>query len=137
VPPLSVNSACRHIERTRVLIYVVDASQTGNEGGSGIEGHRPAGQLRLLMDELHEYDPDLLGRPSLVAANKMDLVAQGDASPRKAEAMREALRELRESTSWPVVEISGLTEAGVEDLVDMLRRLCPTDMDLDEPRVDA
>ena len=122
----------RHIERTRVLVYVVDASQTGLGGGKGIEALPPAGQLQLLMDELREYDPELLERPSLVAANKMDLVAAAASRATGgdiADSTKEALLELRAGTEWPVVEVSGLTQAGVEDLVEVVRQLCPTDMD--------
>ena len=112
----------------------MDASQTGLVGGEGIEGLPPAGQLQLLMDELREYDPELLERPSLVAANKMDLVAAAEAASRgagddMADATKEALLELRAGTEWPVVEVSGLTQAGIEDLVEVVRQLCPTDMD--------
>lgn len=52
----------RHIERSHVLVYVIDASQT------------PEDDLFLLRHELREYDPSLLERPSIVCLNKCDLI---------------------------------------------------------------
>lgn len=55
----------RHIERTKVLVFVVD--------GSGMEGRDPLDDLKVLRQELHAYDPQLLQKPSLVVWNKSDL----------------------------------------------------------------
>ena len=55
----------RHIERTRVLLYVIDAS--------GLEGRDPCDDLRVLRNELALYQAQLLERPSVVFANKTDL----------------------------------------------------------------
>ncbi len=55
----------RHIERSRVLLYVIDAS--------GLEGREPVDDLRILRRELELYRPELAGRPALLFANKTDL----------------------------------------------------------------
>ncbi len=55
----------RHIERTSLLLYVLD--------GTGLEGHAPGDDLKVLRDELKSYNPELLERPFLVAFNKMDV----------------------------------------------------------------
>lgn len=55
----------RHIERTRVLLFVIDAS--------GIEGRDPVDDLRVLRNEINAYRQDLANRPFLVFANKIDL----------------------------------------------------------------
>ena len=55
----------RHIERTKVLIHVVDAA--------GLEGVEPTDAIEKIRRELETYDPALLKRPQLIAANKMDL----------------------------------------------------------------
>lgn len=55
----------RHIERTRVLLYIIDAS--------GLEGRDPCDDLRVLRQELSLYQPELAERPSIVFANKTDL----------------------------------------------------------------
>ncbi len=55
----------RHIERTKVLLYVLD--------GAGTEGRDPGDDLKHLMDELRRYNPALMEKPALVLANKVDL----------------------------------------------------------------
>lgn len=54
----------RHIERTKLLIYVLDAS--------GIDGRTPYDDYRVLREELKTYNPELLKRPCLIAMNKTD-----------------------------------------------------------------
>jgi len=54
----------RHIERTTLLIYILDAS--------GIDGRTPSDDFRILREEIGAYNPELLERPSLVVLNKMD-----------------------------------------------------------------
>lgn len=55
----------RHIERTKLLIYVLDAS--------GTDGRTPDEDYRILRQELESYNPELLERPFLVVLNKIDL----------------------------------------------------------------
>jgi len=55
----------RHIERTRVLIHVVDMAP--------MDGSDPVEAVKIILDELEAYNPDLLKLPRLIAANKMDL----------------------------------------------------------------
>jgi GTPase len=54
----------RHIERTKLLIYILDAS--------GIDGRSPEEDYRVLREEMEAYNPELLNRPFLVALNKID-----------------------------------------------------------------
>ena len=54
----------RHIERTKLLIYTLDAS--------GIDGRTPSHDFQVLRQELAAYNPELLERPYLVALNKID-----------------------------------------------------------------
>ncbi len=54
----------RHIERTQLLIYILDAS--------GIDGRTPSHDFRILQEEIRAYNPELLRRPSLVVLNKID-----------------------------------------------------------------
>lgn len=55
----------RHVERTRVLLYVIDTS--------GLEGRDPVDDLMTLRKELSLYQPELAERPSIIFANKTDL----------------------------------------------------------------
>lgn len=97
----------RHIERTRVLVYIVDAA--------GTEGRDPLADLTLLRRELGLYHPRLLDLPSVVALNKMDLP--------EAQEVRPALEEALGDTYGPVVAISAATGMGVDKLLKEIRRL--------------
>lgn len=63
----------RHIERTRVLIHLVDAAST--------EGRDPIDDIYKINKELEEYDPKLLEKPQVIAANKVDAIYPGDEDP--------------------------------------------------------
>ncbi len=94
----------RHVERTRVLLHVVDAS--------GANGRDAAADLTLVREEVRRYLPELLERPQLVAATKQDAVASRDAlAALEAETGRLGLE---------LVAVSAVTGAG---LVALKRRL--------------
>ena len=57
----------RHIERTKVLVHVVDARIR-------TEGRDPVEDIRTINAELEAYNPELLERPQVIAANKVDAV---------------------------------------------------------------
>jgi GTPase len=94
----------RHVERTRVLLHVVDAS--------GANGRDPACDLELVRDEVRRYLPELLERPQLVAATKQDAAASADALA--------SLQRAAEPLALEVVPVSAVTGAG---LVALKRRL--------------
>lgn len=54
----------RHIERTKLLLFVIDAS--------GIDGRRPIDDFAVLLNELEKYNPELLKKPYFVVLNKVD-----------------------------------------------------------------
>jgi GTP-binding protein len=87
----------RHVSRTHVLVYVLDASGT------------PVEDFRVVRGELNAFDPKLPDRPSIVALNKMDLVA-------KAEAKAIA-REVATATHLKVIAISAEKHSGLDPLV--------------------
>ena len=60
----------KHIERTKVLIHVVDVS--------GCEGRNPIEDFDTINKELEAYSPRILKKPQLVAANKMDMIEEDD-----------------------------------------------------------
>lgn len=89
----------RHVERTRLLIHVVDVS--------GIEDRDPVEDFRIINQELKRYG-DLDQRPTVLAANKMDL-----------PGAEENLEKLREAAGdMPVFPISAATRAGIDALLD-------------------
>ena len=95
----------RHVERTRVLLYVVDAS--------GVSGRDAGADLRAVREEVRLWNAGLLERPQLVAASKRDLVA-GDPDP-----LPGLMREAREQ-GLEVVPISAVTGAGLPELKQRL-----------------
>ena len=56
----------RHIERTKVIIHMVDAAS--------VEGRDPIADIKAINAELEAYNPDLLNRPQVIAANKIDAI---------------------------------------------------------------
>ena len=83
----------RHIERTKILMYVLDTA--------GTEGRDPVSDFRHLQNELELYAPDITARPSLIVANKMD--AEG------AETNIHALRKATDLAILPVRYVGLLT----------------------------
>ncbi len=93
----------RHIERTRVLIHVVDAA--------GTEGRDPVKDIYTIHEELEKYNPELLKRPMVIAANKMDAVYAEDEDP------SQILRKEFEPMGIPVYPISAVSGKGVQQLL--------------------
>ena len=92
----------KHLERTRVLVHVVDVS--------GASGREPVTDLDVLRRELALFDPNLSAKPQLVAANKMDAVT--DPEPVERLAARAAALGL------PFHRISAVTGEGVASLLE-------------------
>ncbi len=92
----------RHVERTRLLLHVVDVS--------GSEGRDPIEDFKTINQELAKYSPKLAQKPQIVAANKMDLPGFSE----NIDAFRAAAEEL----GYPVYEISAATKQGVDHLLN-------------------
>lgn len=90
----------RHIERTRLLVHLVDVSD--------FSGRDPANDFHVILRELAEFSDDLAQRPMLVAASKID--ACQDAS--RIDALRRRAAEHK----LPFYEISSVTGEGIEEL---------------------
>ncbi len=100
----------RHVERTRMLIHVLDVS--GSEGRDVIEDYE------IIRQELADYSEELTKRPEIVAANKLDL-------PDAAENAKR-LREYLEPRGGMVYEISAETGEGVHELMEAAYELLMT-----------
>ena len=102
----------RHIERTRVLIHVVDAA--------GTEGRNPVEDIRTIHEELRHYNPELLKRPMVIAANKMDAVYPKDEDPLMV------LRREFEPEGISVYPISAVSGQGIKELLYKVYELLGT-----------
>ncbi len=92
----------RHIERTRVLVHVVDAA--------GTEGRDPIADIYAINEELKKYGADVEKKPQIIAANKMDACED-------KEAVLAKLKAEFEPQGYEVYPISGATREGVRELL--------------------
>jgi GTP-binding protein len=92
----------RHLERTKVLVHVVDVS--------GASGRDPVDDLNTVRKELELFRPELAAKPQVVAANKIDALDD--------EARVKALEKRAKALKLPVFRISAVTGAGIQDLLE-------------------
>lgn len=98
----------RHIERTKLLLIVIDAS--------GIDGRKPIDDLAVVMDELCRYNEELEGRPFLCALNKID-----------TEESLDLAKEFKKKYPYPkqtLFEISAQQGTGLDKLTEAIVDLC-------------
>ena len=94
----------RHIERTRVLIHMVDAAST--------EGRDPVEDILTINRELEQYNEEIARRPQVIAANKIDCFYGDD-----RDTALQRLKETFEPKGIRVMPISAVTGEGVKDLL--------------------
>lgn len=92
----------KHIERTKVLIHVVDVS--------GCEGRNPIEDFDKINNELEQYSPRLMKKPQIVAANKIDLIDEED--PQYIE-----FKEYVEEKGYKVFPMSAPINIGVKEIL--------------------
>lgn len=107
------HSFLKHIERTKVLIHVVDAAST--------EGRDPVADIRAINKELEAYNPELLSRPQVIAANKVDAIYDDS-----EENPIDRLRREFEPEGILVYPISAVSGQGVKDLLYHVNDLLKT-----------
>ena len=93
----------RHVERTKVLIHMVDAA--------GTEGRDPIADIKAINKELEAYNPELLKKPQVIAANKIDAIYEGEndiIASLKAEFEQEKIK---------VFPISAVSGQGLKELL--------------------
>ena len=98
----------RHVERTKVMIHIVDAAS--------VEGRDPLEDIKTINKELEAYNPALLNKPQVIAANKMDAV-YGDSND-----IIEALRKEFEP-EIKVMPISAVSGQGLKELLFHVQKL--------------
>ena len=100
----------RHIERTRVIIHIVDAAS--------VEGRDPVEDIHKINKELEVYNPEIAARPQVIAANKIDCIFDdGEESP------IDQLKAEFEPQGISVYPISAVTGQGVRELLFHVKEL--------------
>lgn len=100
----------RHIERTRVLVHIVDAAST--------EGRDPVDDIHKINKELEAYNPEIAARPQLIAANKIDCIFDdGEENP------IDRLKAEFEPQGIKVYPISAVTGQGLKELIYGIKEL--------------
>lgn len=93
----------RHIERTKVIIHIVDAA--------GTEGRDPIQDIYAINKELEAYNPEIAMRPQVIAANKIDAIYDADNNP------VDAIKAEFEPKGIKVYPISAVSGEGVKELL--------------------
>ena len=99
----------RHIERTRVIIHMVDAAST--------EGRDPVDDIYKINEELRAYNPEIAERPQVIAANKIDALYVGDEDP------IQRIRDEFEPKGVKVFAISAVSGKGLKELLYQVREI--------------
>lgn len=94
----------RHIERTKMIIHIVDAAST--------EGRDPVDDIRLINAELKAYNPKLAELPQVIAANKIDILQK-----EQEEQVLKRLKDTFKPEGYKVFPISAVSGQGVKELL--------------------
>ena len=97
----------RHVERTKVLIHIVDIS--------GLEGRYALEDFDKINDELKMYNEKLASRPQVVVANKIDILED--------ESVFEDFKNELESRGYKVFKMSAATRQGIDDVIAYVTQL--------------
>lgn len=101
----------RHIERTRVILHVIDAAS--------VEGRDPIQDIEAINEELTTYSKQMAERPTVIVANKLDVLSQED--------REEILTKLKERfPDTPVMAISAATGEGIKELLEETYKMIQT-----------
>lgn len=101
----------RHIERTKVIIHIVDAAST--------EGRDPVADIYAINKELENYNSDIAKRPQVIAANKTDMIFEDP----EAEDPIERLKKEFEPQGIKVYSISAISGKGIRELLYCVRNM--------------
>ena len=116
----------RHIERTKVFIHVVDAAS--------VEGRNPVEDIYTINKELEKYNIDLLKRPQIIAANKMDAYVEtegeavdidenGELLYSEQENPIDVLKKEFEPKGYKVFPISAVSREGIKEMLYYVQTL--------------
>ena len=104
----------RHIERTKVIIHIVDAAST--------EERDPIADIYAINKELKAYNPEIAARPQVIAANKIDMIFDDGSGTNPVEALKKEF----EPQGIAVYPISAINGKGIRELLYHVRELLDT-----------
>lgn len=99
----------KHVQRCKVIIHMVDAAS--------VEGRDPIADIHAINQELMAFDPKLLEKPQVIAANKIDAIPEGE------NEVIHALRAEFETGEQKVYPISAVSGAGLDTLIGAVKKL--------------
>lgn len=109
----------RHIERTKVLLHILDMS--------GLEGREPFEDYQTIKKELESYDMNLLNKPQLIIANKMDM-------PDSEENLKSFIEQMDTlNEEYEIYEISALRKEGLTKVLYRTAELLEAYEEIEEP----
>ena len=113
----------RHLQRTRLLLHVIDAAPVD-------DGVDPVKEAKALAKELEKYDPELAAKPRWLVLNKLDMVATED----RAARCKDIVKRLK----WkgPVFEISALAREGLQPMLHAIYEHVHAQVEQPVPPVD-
>ena len=100
----------RHIERTRLLLHVIDVS--------GSEGRSPVEDFEKINEELKKYSEKLASRKQIIVANKADIL--------QSDENFEELKKTAEKKDFEIFKISAATKQGIDDLMEHVAEILKT-----------
>lgn len=100
----------RHIERTRLLLHVIDVS--------GIEGRNPVEDFNIINEELKKYSGNLAKRKQIVVANKIDVMQD--------EKLYKELEKMAKEKNIEIYKISAVTGEGIDELLNHVSDILKT-----------
>ena len=100
----------RHIERTRLLLHVIDVS--------GIDGRDPVEDFKIINEELKKYSEKLASRKQIIVASKADIIQD--------ETNFNKLKDLAKKQNMEIFKISSVTGEGVDKLLDHVAEVLKT-----------
>ena len=113
----------RHLQRTRLLLHVIDAAPVG-------DNIDPVKEAKALAKELEKYDPELAAKPRWLVLNKLDMVPAED----RAARCKDIVKRLK----WkgPVFEISALAREGLQPMLHAIWEHVQAQVEQPAPPVD-
>ena len=100
----------RHIERTRLLLHVIDVS--------GVEGRKPVEDFEIINEELKQYSEKLANRKQIIVANKIDSMQD--------ENLYKELEKMAKAKKIEIFKISAVTGEGLKELLTRVTEVLKT-----------